>query len=204
MWYRYAKARGLDESKRKRLLSLVPDIVGTVKSVIDFGCSTGLLLDLFPEDVDKICIEIDEEAKKVVEEKGYKVYSDLRKAPMVECITMVDVLEHLEPEYFVNELLPLIRSKLISNGKLYIQTYNPFNPYSLVDFYNDYTHKFMWTLSSLIAVLRMYNFRIVRAGYIHPIQASSLLGRTMLKIASKILRPQYLYIEEYVLAIKKD
>lgn len=199
-WLMYAKARGMNEEERKKVLSYVPQIIGSVKSILDFGCSVCTLLDLFPRHVEKYGVEIDEQARKVCESKGYKVFDNLDKAPSVECITMIDVLEHLDPDYFVNELLPRIREKLVKKGKLYIQTYNPYCIFAHMDFYNDYTHKFMWTLESLKAVLLMHGFRVVRMGYIHPIRSKRMMFNSLLRVARKLIDVKYLYIEEFILA----
>lgn len=199
-WLTYAIMRGMREEERRKALQYVLNIVGEVRSVLDFGCSTCTLLDLFPESVKKYGVEIDEKARKICEGKGYKVFKDLREAPIVECITMIDVLEHLDPNYFVNELLPVIREKLCRGGKLFIQTYNPYCIFAHMDFYNDYTHRFMWTLDSLKAVLTMCGFKIIKSGYLHPLSPNRTLLRIFSSIIRKFTSQKYLYMEEFVLA----
>lgn len=177
----------MKEDERRKVLQHIPRLCRGVKSVLDFGCSTCILLDLFPRNINKYGIDIDEEALNVCKEKGYRVFKELDEAPIVECITMVDVLEHLDPGYFVNELLPKLKGKLIRGGRLYIQTYNPCCPLAHIDFYNDYTHKTMWTLESLAAILRMHGFKIASMGYLFPIQSQKRAINYSIRLLQKLL-----------------
>jgi cyclopropane fatty-acyl-phospholipid synthase-like methyltransferase len=200
-WLLYAKARtGYDERRKNELLH-VPKVVGKANSLIDFGCSIGCLLDLFPHITEKYGVEVDEEAIRICSNKGYKVLRDISEAPSVDCITMVDVIEHLHPEELI-ELLPKLRSHLNEGGKLFIQTYNPYCITSLMDFWNDYTHKHMWTIESLESCLYLNGFKVVKKAFIYHVNSSRIHMKILLTLLKKFLDKRYLYTHYYILAQK--
>jgi cyclopropane fatty-acyl-phospholipid synthase-like methyltransferase len=133
--------------------------------MLDFGCSTGSLLDLFREVNERYGVEVDENATKISEQKGYKVFKSITEAPSVDLITAVDVLEHLKSEE-VLELLPQFYEHLNKNGILFIQTCNPYCFFSLMDFYNDFSHVRMYSPGTLCSLLILNKFSIVEVGFV--------------------------------------
>jgi len=198
-WLLYAKARTRYDERRMNELLHVPKVVGRVNSLIDFGCSIGYLLDLFPHITEKYGVEVDEEAIRICSNKGYKVFKDLSEAPRVDCITMVDVVEHLHPEEFI-ELLPKVWNHLNEGGNFFIQTYNPYCIISIMDFWNDYTHKHMWTIESLESVLRLNGFKVVKKAFIYHVNSSRIRIKILLSLLKKFLDKKYLYTHYYILA----
>jgi len=152
-----------NEKERKADLAYIPPLLGRFKSVIDFGGSCGYLLDLLKAEV-KILVDIDPQARKIAKKKGYQVFKDIKKSPQVEVITMVDVLEHLSSEEFL-ELLPWLNEKLAIGGKLFIQTINPYCFLAPADFWNDFSHKRMWGPRTLMALLEASGFKVINQGY---------------------------------------
>ena len=152
--------------------------------MIDFGCSIGSLLDLFKEVNERYGVEIDEHAVRICERKGYKVFKSITEASTVDLITAVDVMEHLKSEE-VLELLPCFYEHLNRNGILFIQTCNPYCFFSLMDFYNDFSHVRMYGPGTLSSLLILNKFSIVEIGFVG-IEWMKAPFRLLAKLLTKI------------------
>lgn len=97
-----------------------------IKTVLDVGCGVGDLLNALPIHIIRFGIEPSEEAKTIAKTQNIEVLGDtiasLRSADKFDCITSVDVIEHIvEPNSFVKKLFQHVKP----GGVLIISTGNP-------------------------------------------------------------------------------
>ncbi len=202
-WLKEAQLRyDYNEDLRKKGSSYIPKIVGKVKSILDFGCSVGYLLDLFPDVKEKFGIEIDDVAREICKARVYKVFRSISDAPKVDLITAVDVIEHLDASELL-VLLPQFYKHLNDGGRLFIQTCNPYCLFSMIDFWNDYSHKRMYGISSISSLLKLSGFKIIQFGYVHEVGARPLY-RFLMHLLERFSHKRYFNCNYFVLARKRS
>jgi SAM-dependent methyltransferase len=92
--------------------------------IVDVGCNTGELLDfasLF--DTKTIGVELSEESRKIIEQKGHQALTSLDELDdkSIDIITAFDLIEHLHNP---NNFIELCTKKLKDGGKLILLTGN--------------------------------------------------------------------------------
>jgi len=140
--------RGTAEDLQKRYEDLAREFVGVGGPVIDIGCGRGEFLELLRDlDVDAFGVELDPELVRADIDRGLVVeHGDglLRLAAETDGslggIVLIQVVEHLSAQQ-VADLVQLAAEKLISGGRIVVETVNPQSLYVFAhSFFVDPTH----------------------------------------------------------------
>eukprot|EP00439_Symbiodinium_sp_Y106_P089111 s1_g1647.t1 len=94
--------------------------VGSVTSCVDFGAGIGTLSLIFRDKfgVTPVCVEIDEENKRHLAERGFEYVDDINAiGKRVDLVFSSNVLEHIEDDLAA---LRAIREKLDQNGYVFL------------------------------------------------------------------------------------
>ena len=86
------------------------------KNVLDFGAGIGTFSDLLKDNLDPVCLEIDQDQAKLLNQKGFQVVQDLKEESW-DYIYSLNVLEHIEDHQEISH--KLIKA-LKPGGKLLI------------------------------------------------------------------------------------
>ncbi len=96
-----------------------------IKTILDFGCGSGEMLDVFIKEFEAIGVEPDEGARYAAIQKGLSVYESsnavVENNIQVDAITLFHVIEHL---YEPTKELEIIHKILKPDGWLIIETPN--------------------------------------------------------------------------------
>jgi SAM-dependent methyltransferase len=118
------------------------------RNVLDIGCGRGEFLELLLEggigaygvDANQEMIDLCRSRGLCVFEMDALSYLDDVEAESLDGIFMSQVVEHLEPDYFL-ELLRSCHSKLAKQSHIVVETVNPLSLFSFMNFYIDPSHK---------------------------------------------------------------
>lgn len=138
------KAYGIREMNRQfsKFKVLIDYIFNKkIKSVFDYGCGNGTFLSLLPKDINRVGLEVNVDAIKLVSESQIdKVVVSLDQvSTKFDLVTLCGVLEHLEnPSQIIKKLRPYVKtnkylgiivpninSLLITLGKDKVSTFCP-------------------------------------------------------------------------------
>jgi 2-polyprenyl-3-methyl-5-hydroxy-6-metoxy-1,4-benzoquinol methylase len=92
----------------------------TAKKLLDFGCGTGTFLEHIRNHYACCGVELNEEARKITEIKGFPVYASIKEinaSTRFDLITLWHVLEHIQP---IHETIDLLRKHLAKDGIMII------------------------------------------------------------------------------------
>lgn len=142
--------------------------------ILELGCGTGeFLYHLFTKGyTNSIGIDISEECileskKYPIETQNIDVLSFFDKNNYkFDCIYALDFIEHFSKDEIIH-LLTKVNSALAPNGYLVLQTPNGKGIFANNIIYGDLTHETIFTDSSLLQILKIfnfYNFNIFEAG----------------------------------------
>jgi len=148
----------------KHLLTILEEIKPA--TYLDFGCSGGHFLSAVPI-AQKYGFEPDPYARKKAEEKGLKVFETWEDVCSVSCISVIDVVEHMESREVVS-LIYRLRDKLQDSGHVLFQTDNPRSIAAQLDFYNDYTHVRMYDMWTFANLLNLAGFCTIKGMKVIP------------------------------------
>jgi SAM-dependent methyltransferase len=115
------------ESDGSRRLKEIKELLSKfdVRSLLDFGCGMGEMLEIYSKIADVFGVEPDRAAHEFVTKKGLRVFesgeSFLHKNPPVNVVTMFHVIEHL---YNPSLILQEVKDVLAPGGILVIETPN--------------------------------------------------------------------------------
>jgi hypothetical protein len=141
-------------TKVQYLLDLIDEV--RPQKYLDFGCSGGHFLEGVRV-ADKCGFEPDSYARAKAASRGLKVYADWKDVPQVQCITVIDVIEHMQPRE-MTALLYQLRDKLDTGGTVIFQSDNPRCIFAHLDFFNDYTHVRMYDVQSMLNLLNLTGY----------------------------------------------
>jgi 2-polyprenyl-3-methyl-5-hydroxy-6-metoxy-1,4-benzoquinol methylase len=115
------------ESDGPRRLKEIKELLSKfeIKSLLDFGCGMGEMLEIYSNIADVFGVEPDRAAREFVNKKGLNVFesgkSFLHKNPPVNVVTMFHVIEHL---YNPSLVLQEVQEILAPGGILVVETPN--------------------------------------------------------------------------------
>jgi hypothetical protein len=157
---RHLRHDGKDWLPRMRhLLDLLAEL--KPNSYLDFGCSGGHFLAAVPVEA-KYGFEPDAYGREKARGRGLTVYDRWQDVPTVDCISAIDVIEHLHYREIIDVLYQL-RGKLRDGGHVLVQSDNPRSLAAHLEFYNDYTHVRMYDLETFVNLLNLTGFCTVKA-----------------------------------------
>lgn len=133
--------------------------------IIDLGCGYGTFLNALKSRGYKNLygIEIGEEQKNFLNSKGLKVFQkDIinflkEENEKYDFISLFDVLEHFTKNE-IAEIIPMLKNKLNSQGKLIIRVPNGEAIFKGSIMYGDFTHETFFTKRSLIQIFKTFDF----------------------------------------------
>ncbi|MFA5142280.1 MAG: class I SAM-dependent methyltransferase [Candidatus Woesearchaeota archaeon] len=138
--------------------------------VFDIGCADCSFFDyLSPKrKVNMYGFDVDTSSLSKAKQKGYTIYSDLRKIKCnFDVITMWEMIEHIPLEKFI-EYLNWCKLHLTENGLILISTPNILNIF--YPFWAEPTHIRPYCLNSLKTLLESDGFEIVYSCESHPLR----------------------------------
>lgn len=196
-YYQEASRRHLIDGGKHWLPAMshiAPIVAGLpIESVIDFGCSSGYFLETLAYS-QKYGYETDKLALNVAKGKGLQVTSDWASLPMVDCILVIDVVEHFDKDILL-QWIPRWREQLSTAGYLFVQTDNPYCLPSAMEFWDDWTHVRMWGPKVLTNLLELGGFKLVKSGRCYGMLRADRRARLLKKLASFLVPARFL--EEY-------
>ena len=159
-WLKEAERRHLRDDGRnwiKNMTHILQEI-GNINPLVfvDYGCSGGHFLSIVPV-AHKYGYEIDPYAKEKAKQRNLAVISRWEEIPTADCVTIIDVIEHMSPPEVVT-LIYQLRDKLNDDGCVIFQSDNPRCIASHLDFYNDYTHVRMYDIWTFVNLLNLAGF----------------------------------------------
>lgn len=182
------------ENYESKIIKLRNKDIGSIiskvnfESVLELGCSYGEVLNTFRKyGKEKIVgIEISENARKIVSEKGLLVYKSinelLENSPIKEFDLVISwhVIEHLTIGELCGEILPLVKP----NGYIFFVTPNSNSIQKLLfsrfwEWYTPPAHLSLYSLSSIKKILVDHNFEEIniktREGDINTILLNTII-----------------------------
>jgi SAM-dependent methyltransferase len=131
------------------------------KKILDAGCGSGDFMKLNPYKMKIIGRDVDKQKLESLKKEGFEVdFANLNKElsfeeNLFDGIACFNVLEHLEdPSLTIREFYRVLNK----GGKLFLIVPNlPFR-----DFYNDYTHRRLFTKLSLYNILKDNGFTNIK------------------------------------------
>ncbi len=130
-------------------------------------------------------------------------FHDIREVPAdlkFDMITMFAVVEHIQPDIFINQFLPFIQQHIIENGYLIISSNNIFHNLGIR---TDYSHVKSYSPRDLHAILRNFGFEKVCVYRISMIKLRyrwffEILSKTLFRPYSIDYSPEICWIYKYV------
>lgn len=98
-------------------IKCIENIFGRIpNSVLDIGCRTGDFLMHFPQEIEKMGVELSEYSAKIAKERGLKIekcyIENFKTSNKYDLITAYAIIEHLaKPQLFLNKITDLINNK---------------------------------------------------------------------------------------------
>jgi len=182
-------------------------------TVLDVGCGRGLFLELLQvSGINGEGVDIDEEAAKVVKNKGLRYHqSDVKdflhdKHEFYDGIFCSNFLEHFVPSEVV-DFLKLCYGAIKPGGILVLVGPNPRNHQVLTEtFWLDPTHVRFYPNKFLEQVLGHLGFKVLEAGDDPETRncPQTFIKRVMMMILRVILPPVFFEGEEIYLVAKKS
>ena len=172
----------LEEFKqyRKKKMEFVLNIIAnpelSVKSVCDYGSSSGWFTSLLSKS-DISCIEVDDVG-------GDTAFTDISPVDLVVSLT---VLEHQTPD----EVIKFLRTAKEKVKYCLIVTNNPYCIFSHYVLFDDITHQRLYSMNSIIGVLKLLGYQILQTGYADNPEETSprdLKRRVKVWISKQVIR----------------
>lgn len=154
---------------------------GSTGRVLDFGSGSGALVQLLRESkIDAIGVERSAQARQYcAEQRGFNLFADIDQLEdaSVDCVTMIEVIEHLpDPSAALEQLRP----KLRPGGRLFLTTPNRRSLRARVEggYWREAVKKFhvvLFDASSLKRLLVDSGFVAVTRNYFSPVQRAGAM-----------------------------
>lgn len=172
--------------------------------IVDLGCGYGVLVwwlnslgyeNVHGVDISESQISLGKSLgiKELIEGDVFE-YLNILKDNSCDMIILRDLIEHIE-KHMVLDLLEKCGKKLKKNGRLVIQTVNGESPTFGKVFYSDFTHKWVYTSSSLKQILSNSGYRSVNFKPWHPRKKGIGFFRYILWLLTEVIIKIFLYIE---------
>ena len=138
--------------------------------ILDLGCGVGFFLNSLKNSKysNLTGIEFSSELVNIAVENGLDfvkqgdILNELNNTfEKYDLIILKDVIEHFDKD-MIYEILEKLNKKLNTGGKVFIQVPNATNLFSGRVLYNDFTHEFSFTKTSLTQLLSSVGFKNLR------------------------------------------